>query len=215
MCAKLKYYGFNENAVIFFTSYLNNRHQIVRTKSGQSEANLVKSGVPQGSILGPLLFLIYTSDIYLHIEHCNMQTYADDTQLLYSFHPDNFNLAAKYINADLMSIYNYSVSHNLILNPSKSAVILFCSKNYYSHLTSNMTIKINNENIPHKKEVKNLGVVFDCRLGFDQHVNNLLKKSYLRLKLLYSSKHILNYDIKKKLCETTVLPIFYFYLTTY
>lgn len=69
--------------------------------------------------------------------------------------------------------------------------------------------------IPLVEEAKNLGVIFDNKLSFSAHVNNLIKRSYVCLKLLYANKHILNFKTRKKLCETIILPIFYYCFTMY
>ena len=129
LCAKLQYYGLDERAISFFKSYLYDRYQRVSVAQKTSTAKLVISGVPQGSILGPLLFLLYTADISNQIEHSHLQSYADDTQLLYSFPPSEIQLASDNLNQDFKSIYTYAAAHNLKLNPNKSVAMLFCSDN--------------------------------------------------------------------------------------
>lgn len=210
LCAKLGYYGLNNITVSFFQSYLNGRTQSVRTRVGNSSSELVRSGVPQGSILGPLLFLIYTMDIYECVTFTEMQSYADDTQLKYSFNPNIRQPAVNSINHDLAAISTFCKNHALKINPLKSQVVLFCPKNLYNVVKASLVLKIENEVIPIVEHAKNLGVIFDRNFKFIPHVNNLIKKSYVSLRLLYSNRHILNFKIRKKICESIVFPIFHY-----
>ena len=127
MCAKLKYFGLSDRALSFFKSYLFDRWQVVRTQAGTSALGAVTSGVPQGSILGPLLFLLYTFDMNKVTKYSQIQSYADDTQVLYSFDPKYYNDVEAEINTDLSSICLYSERHGLRLNANKTKVLLFTS----------------------------------------------------------------------------------------
>jgi len=91
LTAKLHYYGFDDNSVSFFNSYLVNREQIVGVDDLYSNRVTISSGVPQGSVLGPLLFLIYTSDMFNVVSFCNVMGFADDTQIYHSFKYDDIN----------------------------------------------------------------------------------------------------------------------------
>jgi len=91
LLAKLKYFGLTDRALLFFQRYLTDRQQFVRVHSGESESGQIKSGVPQGSILGPLLFLLYTFDLGSVTTFSQTQCYADDTQLIYTFDPLDYN----------------------------------------------------------------------------------------------------------------------------
>ena len=203
MCAKAKFYGFDQTAVKFIKSYLYNRRQIVRVGDSNSSSAFVLTGVPQGSILGPLFFVLYTTDILNKIE-LSYHAYADDTQLYHSFKKDNFLLAENMINNNLEIIYNVSHKHNLSLNPNKCVVLMFGGRNDVDAL-SQMQIKINGENLPIVKSAKSLGVVFDDSLKFNLQVNKVIQKAYINLKLLYSNRHILNFNMRKNLCEALVL----------
>ena len=79
ICAKMKFYGFEQSAVELISSYLNGRTQKISLNNTSSPSLDILSGVPQGSILGPLLFIIYTSEILCSVSNCRIQAYADDT----------------------------------------------------------------------------------------------------------------------------------------
>lgn len=210
LCAKLRYYGFDHSAVMFFECYLRERYQSVRTNLGMSQPELVSSGVPQGSILGPLLFLVYTFDIYSQVDNCDIQSYADDTQISLKFDPIKYDIAANEINKDLEKICEYCEQHKLKLNSDKTVTMLFTSRSNYENLKANLHLKIADQQLVIASQARNLGIVFDQKLKFVEHVNNLLKNSYVRLKLLYANKSILNYKVRKKLCETIVMPLYYY-----
>ena len=210
LLAKLNYYGFDDLVLSFFHTYLESRYQSVRTNDETSVPQLVASGVPQGSILGPLLFLVYTFDIGTEIRVCSLQSYADDMALFLTFTPADYELSANIINNDLKHIYVYCKNHCLKLNAKKTDMILFCPTTEYEHIQNNMNIVINNETLSFSESVKYLGVIFDKNLRFKEHVKVLLQRVYVRLKLLYANKSILNYKVRKKLCESFVLPIFHY-----
>nr|CAH7717665.1 unnamed protein product [Callosobruchus chinensis]CAH7730660.1 unnamed protein product [Callosobruchus chinensis] len=207
LLSKLKFYGMSDIPLNFFGSYLNNRSQRVKTSRGISVARYVPSGVPQGSILGPLLFLIYTFDLHNSVEHCAVQTYADDTQLLFYFNESNLHEASFKINLDLANVSDYCKRHCLRINPSKCTSIPCTSKYMDYNVSDRISLSIDNTRILFSDSVRNLGVIFDCNLRFHLHINSLIKSTYMKMKLLYSNRHILNFKTRKKLCETLILSV--------
>ena len=177
LCAKLKFLGFDQVSVEFFRSYLSGRRQCVRVGSNYSSAENVVSGVPQGSVVGPLLFIIYTFDIFQVTASSHVQCYADDTQLLFCFDPFQADDAKDLLNQDLHSIYEYSQEHNLKINPNKTEVLLFCAEKRRQILQTEMKLVLGNTNLNFSSCAKNLGIYIDTALRFKEHVKKLFQKS--------------------------------------
>lgn len=208
MYAILSFYGFSNSAADFINSYLTGRKQKVSIDDRTSTTKDISSGVPQGSILGPLLFILYINELFNSITYCRIQTYADDTQLYLNFKPDETRDAENKINFDLDKISKFSASHNLKLNPNKSYLIVFGNRHLRQNFDGNLNIHIENTNLDIVNSIKNLGVFFDSGLKFDSHVNHLIKGSFSVLKLLYSNRHVLSGPIKKLLTESLILSRF-------
>lgn len=166
---------------------------MVQVNNLLSYCGRVTSGVPQGSVLGPLLFLLYTFDIANSVQHSAIHAFADDTQLEYSFRHDAVDEANLRLNSDIQGIQSYSCRHNLQLNVEKCSLIVFGPK-----LNDiNLDLHFGNSKLKIVKSVKLLGIVFDQDLRFKTHVSLLVKNSYVRLRLLYQNHSIINFKLRK------------------
>ncbi|KAL0879290.1 hypothetical protein ABMA27_003069 [Loxostege sticticalis] len=130
LLSKLTFYGFDVRSVKWFHSYLTGRQQYVELKqmdgkSFWSQSRPVTRGVPQGSILGPILYILYSADITQCIRNCRHHLYADDLQLYLSFDPADHASAVARVNEDLERIHDWCGSNCLTLNPKKSQLMLF------------------------------------------------------------------------------------------
>ena len=125
---KLRDVGLSSSSIDWFKSYLSSRYQVVKIQASISDQVPVTSGVPQGSILGPLLFSIYTNDLALVPKHCSTQSYVDDTKLLLNFRlKDQQNTFSK-LNEDLQRICKWTFTNKLLLNPDKTKFVIFGSR---------------------------------------------------------------------------------------
>ncbi|CAB4014485.1 Hypothetical predicted protein [Paramuricea clavata] len=135
LLAKLKDVGVSSRCLGCFKSYLSERYQAVRINSTLSEKLPVASGVPQGSILGPLLFSIYLNDLPSVAKSCSSESYVDDTKLFLSFRINDSNIALTDLNEDLIRMRNWCFDNLLLLNPDKTKLMVYaeaakCSRSY-------------------------------------------------------------------------------------
>lgn len=209
LLAKLSYFGLNNTAISLFKHYLSKRLQKVIIGSSVSDTKEITSGVPQGSILGPLLFNIFTSDLTSGLSHCAVHCYADDTQIYYSYKPSEIKQAVDKINSDLSYLEASSDQHALILNPTKSNVIHYGSHKNVKLVYEYQTKFLLNGNIlPVVETVRNLGLYFDKELRFKKHVTTLIQSCYAKLKHLYNFRNILSQKLKLLLVESLIISRF-------
>ena len=208
--AKLKAAGFRDDALDWIFSYLNGRQQKVSTSEGESNWSGMLNGVPQGSVLGPLLFTVLVSDLRDAIKRGRYHMYADDTQLYYSCKCENVNETIKDINGDLDRISKFSKTNCLRLNAEKSKFIIIGSRQNLKKLKNTQLepIRIDNNIIEREYEVKNLGVTIDEELTWTRHVNLSIARAYGKLKQVSRFKNFLNESSKLRLTETYILSQF-------
>ena len=167
LLGKLKKYGFDMHSIKWFESYLMGRRQAVLAgKLHHSDWGTVENGVPQGSVLGPLLFLIYINDIGSTISSCNRLLFADDLQIYLSFPVDRLDEMITMIRDDVDGIFQWCSENSLTLNPAKTKAIIFGHKSYLDRLPADFTgIQSNLGQIPLVDTVKNLGIIMDSDLS--------------------------------------------------
>lgn len=210
LLAILEHIGFDATAVSLFRNYLINRSQSVRLNGSLSSPRTVLYGVPQGSILGPILFTIYTSNLLADLKYIKSHIYADDTQLYYSFPPSDWRVATSRVNEDLQQLFSKSLEHNLILNPAKSKVILFGPKRVCKEISTVFRVAINNINIPIVDKAKSLGLILDNTFRYRDQISLAIRNAYINLKKLFPFRHIFNEKVKRNLCDSFVLSQFSF-----
>ena len=162
---KLEHYGVRGLANKWFKSYLTNRKQYVSVNGFHSKTEIMKYGVPQGSVLGPLLFLIYINDLRNAIAHSIVHHFADDTNLLY-VHKD-LRIIQNRLNKDLKSLVTWLRANKISLNASKTEMLIF--RDPRKKLNFDLKIKINGKRITPCRSVKYLGLYIDNHLNWHTH----------------------------------------------
>ena len=169
---KLNYYGIRGKINDWFRSYLTNRIQYVSILGHSSGIKYMKHGVPQGSVLGPLLFLLYINDLHQAIKFCKVYHFADDTNLL-NISKDPKQLQ-KQINLDLKRLYKWLLANKISLNCSKTEFIIFHKPGHKPMY--NFKIKMNGHHVRPTDFIKYLGIYLDSTLSGKYHCEILTKK---------------------------------------
>ena len=200
LCKKLKAMGIK--SVDWFRSYLSHRNQIVQVNDTVSDPSLVTCGVPQGSILGPLLFLCYINDMELSISHdSKLLLYADDSAILYS-HKDPKVISEK-LGFELEMCSKWLIDNKLSLHMGKTECILFGSKRKLRKV-SDFSIECNGHTIKAQRSVKYLGLNLDDQLSGEAIVNSIVQKVNGRLKFLYRQCSFLEEKLRKSICSALI-----------
>ena len=174
---KLKYYGLKGSTLNLFQSYLSNRKQYTEIEDTTSTILPIQVGVPQGSILGPILFIIYVNDLPQCSNKFDFIMYADDTTLsstIDSFSDINSNASAdSLINAEIGKVIEWLKINKLSLNKNKSKYMTFhMPKKQIQHLT----LKIDGINIEKVEEFNFLGLTMDTNLKWKKHTDKISNK---------------------------------------
>ena len=197
LVTKLRAIGADNLALKWFSSYLGERKQFVDVHGTFSSKEAVSCGVPQGSILGPLLFTLYVNDMSNAV-NCDLCLYADDSMLLVS--GKDVKKVEQTLEKEMNEISKWLQANKLSLHLGKTESILFGSVCKLKKV-SKMEISCNNINIEAKSSVKYLGVVLDQNMRGETMGGNIVKKVNSVLKFLYRKSSFLNFRNRKLLCS--------------
>ena len=159
-----------------------------------SDEHFVEYGAPQGSCLGPLIFLIFVNNLHLHLQHSDCVQFADDTTLVFTHR--NLNYLHYSIESELLIIQDWFNANKLTLNVDKSSYLLYHNQ---KQPIPNFKIVLNGTEIPRARHAKFLGVWLDDKLKWDMHINKLVNKLKCGIGMLRCSKNLLSNKAKRLL----------------
>ena len=202
LLSKFEHYGIRGCALEWFRSYQPDRKQYVSVNGSNSNLLSITCGVPQGSVLGPLLFLIYINDLPNASKKLTFYLFADDTNIYYES-KDLFNLI-KIVNKELRLAKKWLDANKLSLNIDKTNYIIFHSSSL--NLPSGSDIKIGKKHIKRVKFVKFLGLLLDEHLSWKYHLSELSKKLARTCGMFFKIRNLLPLDVLFCLYNALFLP---------
>ena len=200
-------FGFTDTVHQWFSSYLTDRTHYVSPSNHCSAFAHVHSGVPQGSVLGPILFTMYTKPLSAIIDSHSIihHSFADDLQLHMSAPPDRISELLHSMQSCIGDVKAWATANMLKLNDNKTELMLVTS-NRTKHLHDLPTsITTGNSQIPFKLSVKSLGFAMDCHLTMNAHVSNIARICYFELRHLASIRRFLTSTATATLVAAFVL----------
>ena len=204
---KIAIYGINGTAYRLLESYLSNRTQYCCVNGKLSSPAIMKTGIPQGSGLGPLLFLIYINDLPKCLNAgSKADMFADDTQIATANH--DIEVITETLNSDLNNVASWLSANKLTLNNSKTEYMIIGSKKRLSRLTSNPAINVGNLEIKRVKTTKSLGLMIDESLNWSAHVELISKKVTSGLAILRKIREIVDFDTLIIIYQSIIQPYF-------
>lgn len=203
-------FGIQGKALLWFKSYLSRRTQFVNIENEQSSSRPLSCGVPQGSVLGPILYLLYVSPLGSILRHHDIpyHLYADDTQIYISFKSsvagDLKNARAK-LEACLADIDQWMLFNSLKLNQDKSELLFLHAKHRPAPLLDTVQVQVGDSLIVPSDCVRNIGVVFDSSFCLDRHIIELCKSAFYHLRSISRIRRYLSLDTTKVLINAFVI----------
>ena len=212
---KLKLYKCDDDSLDWFTSYLSDRIQRVQINQSNSAPSKITSGVPQGSILGPLLFLLFINDMPQFLTDSAELLYADDATLTAS--SKNIRTIEEKLNNNCQAASEWSHNNDMVVNAKKCNSMVLATRQRMARATSdtNLKININNEPIPSVDKTKLLGLHIDNNLTWKEQIKHIHNKIASNLYLLKQIKSYLSINDRKLFYNSYILPHFDYCSTIY
>lgn len=198
------FFGFSSLDCTLIWSYLSGRSQAVSFGDVCSFFLDQRSGVVQGSILGPRLFSCFSNDLASVIRHCSHHGYADDYQIYISGNLSSVSDMVSKLNSDLASISQWAVSNGIPLNVPKTKAICFSRQGSLDL----PRVCLNGHFVEYSGVVKNLGVFFDSSMSWEPHINSICKKVHFLLCKFYQIRSLLPVSSRLRIVKSVIIPHF-------
>ncbi|KAK7092915.1 hypothetical protein V1264_008591 [Littorina saxatilis] len=200
-------FGITGTALGWFCSYLTGRTQAVVIQNRHSEDTILKYGVPQGSVLGPVLFTMYIQPLGKVIKHHNVlyHMFADDTQLQKSAHTKQFTELVQSIESCSDHIKQWMTVNKLKMNDDKTEIMPVGKQSNLKLLSETSSLTLSDTTVTFSSKVKNLGVHLDSSLSMDAHINSLCRTAFLEMRRISQIRHLLSLDATKTLVSVFIL----------
>lgn len=198
-------YGVGGAALNWFSSYLHNRSQSVLVDKVRSQPVMVDFGMPQGSVCGPICFIVYTAPLESIITRhgLSVMKYADDSQLYISLNVSTQQNAIEKIENCLKDVKTWMSSNFLVLNDSKTEIIHFTSR--FATPRQSPSINVGDTAVVPSSQVRDLGVIVDKHLNMNKHVNNLCRSATFALSRIGKLRNYLDPVSTQKLIQAFVI----------
>ena len=204
--SKLQNLGFSTSAVAWVKSYLSNRSQQVNMNGIISSSQTVESGVPQGSILGPVLFIAFTSDFHECFPDFKITAFADDTQIMVTGQSSE-EIRTKAETA-IATAQEWFTANSLKINPSKSEVMIFGGRRLTGQVSISVQEGSETKEIKTTNSMKILGVIVDDKLTYEKHINRIKQRTHRTISNLARTSHVLPLKSRRTLYDALVAPHF-------
>ena len=189
---KLSNHGIRGTANRLLTSYLNNRKHCTKINKKLSTYKECKHGVPQGSVLGPLLFLVYINDLHKSIINSKTYHFADDTSIV--CRGTSLKDLKLLLQNDLFGLVHWLRANKISLNAGKTEIIIFRSR--YKRIDCKLVFKMSGQKLSIKKKVKYLGIILDEHLTWSEQMIVLLSKLSRATGILAKIRHFVNFKTR-------------------
>ena len=204
LIAKMHAYGFDNDTLILFFSYLKKRKQGVKINNNISNFLILLSGVPQGSILGPIMFNLFINDIIFFMKKSDLHNYADDNTI--AAYENSIESLVNTLESESDIAIQWFEENEMIVNPDKFQAIIINKHGNLDQATYKLTFK--NYEITSKNTVTLLGIDIDDHLKFSNHIHTLTRKAACQLNYIISKKRFLNQEAKRILIESFIMANF-------
>ena len=208
---KLECYGIRGNAKNWFTSYLSNRQQTVTVNKITSNPTTISCGIPQGSVLGPVLFLLYINDFNQSSDLFDFHLFADDANLFYRH--KSLSILESDINNELVNINTWLCANKLSLNIKKSNFVLFHPPQ--RKITLQVKLYISGTSLQKENCIKYLGIMIDSNLSWKSQISCISKKIKRSIGILSKLRYYVDLSILIKLYYALIYPFLIYGIITW